>query len=94
MMRKYPNCVSGLELVNWLIVNNHAPNQEAAEKKANDLIRVSSLKSLTTDGFDANCLYQFRPIAVGGTHNPPTARVATGAKEGACFVYVSAEVPF
>jgi hypothetical protein len=62
-MRKYPNCLTGAELINWLVVNNRATDINGARRIALQLMEQVGLTALDTDtrGFEAgtSSLYQF-----------------------------------
>jgi hypothetical protein len=65
-MRKYPNCLTGAELMNWLVVNNRAADIDGARRLATQLMAQTGLTAFDTDtrGFEAgtSSLYHFEPI--------------------------------
>ena len=46
-MRRYPNCLTGAELVNWLVVNNRASGSEDARHIAQGLMEHAGLTAVT-----------------------------------------------
>jgi len=50
LLRRYESCLSGSDLVNWLVVNNHAPDPAAAVVLAQQLMDVAGLTSITGGG--------------------------------------------
>lgn len=65
-MRKYPNCLSGAELVNWLVVNNRAKDTDSARSLAQRLMEQVGLAPLDREKHDfdagATSLYTFRAM--------------------------------